>query len=247
MLQSYDVGEKELGQRIYREKTKENNSVVSFMDFSNFEMAWKTAEMLSKARCIPKEFWDNPADVLVIVQSGYELGLSPMTSLQNMMIVNNRPSIYGDAMLAVCMRTIGQKYGFIDCIEAYEVSSGEWECTVLRDGREKIIRTFTMQEAKEAGYLTKPGSWQTNRKRMMQFRPRSFALRDMFPDILKGIPTVEEMKDVEQPEQLVYDKNIKSTVDSMKERLIKKQNAIPLSLPLTFSEKSNVGLDNKGE
>jgi len=229
----------------YIPRTEKNKSEISFMDFSNFEMAWKTAEMLSKARCIPKEFWDNPADVLVIVQFGHELGLTPMASLQNMMIVNNRPSIYGDAMLAVCMRTKGQSSGFIDLIEVYDESKYEWSCTAIRDGRQDITRTFTLEEAKLGGLLNKPGAWQTNRKRMMQFRPRSFALRDMFPDILKGIPTVEEMKDI--PFEKQNNLEIKNTVDSMKERLKNKLSPIPL----TFSEPSNIkvnlSLDNNGK
>lgn len=223
-----------LGQnKVYNQdvqKIEKNKQEVSFMDFSNFENAWKTAEMLSNTRCIPKEFWGNPADILVIVQCGHELGLRPMTSLQNMMIVNNRPSIYGDAMLAVCMRTIGQKHGFIDCIEVYESSTGEWTCTILRDGREPIIRTFTMQEAKDAGYLSKPGAWQTNRKRMMQFRPRSFGLRDMFPDILKGVPTIEEMQDVKNFGQNdLVNSQEKNTAYLFKESLKNKFNPVLLN------------------
>ena len=218
--------------RQYIPRTEKNKSEISFMDFSNFEMAWKTAEMLSKAKCIPKEFWDNPADVLVVVQFGHELGLSPMASLQNMMIVNNRPSIYGDAMLAVCMRTKGQPGGFLDCIEIYNEEKCEWSCTAMREGRQDITRTFTMEEAKLGGFLNKAGAWQTNRKRMMQFRPRGFALRDMFPDLLKGLSTIEEMRDEGQSSKASNNEAIKNTVDSMKERLINKQNAIPL----TFSE-----------
>jgi len=190
---------------------------IDFMDFSNFERAWKTAEMLCKAKCIPQCFWENPADALVVIQSGHELGLSPMRSLQNMMIVNNRPSIYGDAMLAVCQATKGKVGGFIDCIEVYDDKTGEWTCTVTRDGRAPITRTFTMQEAKDGGFLSKSGPWQTSRKRMMQVRPRSFALRDMFADILMGVLTVEEMQDIAANEPVFKDE--KNTAESMKERL----------------------------
>ena len=212
--------------RVYKEKPKNE---VAFMDFSNFEIAWKTAEMLCKAKCIPQCFWDNPADALVVIQSGHELGLSPMRSLQNMMIVNNRPSIYGDAMLAVCQATKGKVGGFIDCIEEYNNETGEWTCTVTRDGRAPITRTFTMQEAKDGGFLSKSGPWQTSRKRMMQVRPRSFALRDMYSDILMGVLTVEEMQDVESFSRLEYKHlETKSTVDSMKDRLKIKKHQQPL-------------------
>lgn len=190
---------------------------VNVMDFSNFEKAWKMVEMLCKAKCIPQNFWDNPEDALVVIQTGHEIGLSPMSSLRNMMIVNNRPSIYGDAMLALCMKTKGKVGGFIDCIEVYNEETQDWTCTVSREGRETKSKTFTMQDAKDGGFLTKPGAWQTSRKRMMQFRSRSFVLRDMFADILMGVLTVEEMQDVEQPQAKAIES--KNTAESMKERL----------------------------
>ena len=211
-------------QRVYQE----SNSDINFMSFCNFDRAWKTAEWLSKAKCIPQEFWGNPSDILIVVQSGHELGLSPMVSLQNMMIVNNRPSIWGDAMLAVCMKTKGMKGGFIDCIEAYNKETGEWSCTALRDGREPITRTFDDNDA--GALLKKGGSWQMNPKRMKQMRCRSFTLRDMFPDILKGIITIEEMRDVE-----LIDKNRnferieKNTVETFKQNLKNKINELESS------------------
>lgn len=199
---------------------KDSGFSINFMDFSNYDAAWRTAELISKAKCIPREFQGNPADVLVVVQFGYELGLNPMIAIQNMMIVNNRPAIWGDAMLALCMRTKGQKFGFIDCIETYDEDKKHWTCTSIRDGREPVIRTFTMEDAKLGGLLEKPGSWQTNRKRMMQCRTRGFSLRDTYPDILKGIFSIEEASD-----DLIQDQDnknsytAKSIVDSMKDRL----------------------------
>jgi len=211
------------GKLYMEEKQINKKNEISFMDFSNFDSAWKTAEMLCKAKCIPQRFWDNPADALVVIQFGHEVGLSPMRSLQTVMVVNNIPSVYGDAMLALCMSTKGKVGGYIDCIEIYNEETQDWTCTVIRDGVEKKSQTFTLKDAELGGFLKKPGAWQTNRKRMMQLRSRAFTLRDMFPDILMGIMTVEEMRDVES----FNEKNIiesKSTSDSMKERLKAKQS-----------------------
>lgn len=224
-----------------------SKSNVDFMDFSNFEMAWKTAEMISKARCIPKEFQGNPSDILVAIEFGNEIGLRPMASLQNIMIVNNKPSIYGDAMLAVCMAFPD----FIDCIEKYDSEKQEASCTVKRKGREPITKVFNKKMAEAAKLWGKvssggiPSPWVTNPERMMQFRARGFALRDMFPDVLKGMPTVEEMRDSQIYE--TRDSNnleIKNTVDSMKERLKSKQmtseNILDLNKnPICLTEKQN--------
>jgi hypothetical protein len=207
------------------------NNSINFMDFSNLERALKTAEMLSKAKCLPQEFWGNPADILVVVQFGDDLGIKPMTALQNTMIVNNRPALWGDLMLAICMRTKGKEGGFIDCIETFDEENQIAKCIVKRDGREPLERTFSRQKAETAklwGKVGKTGnasSWVTHPERMLQFKARGFALRDMFPDILKGVVSIEEMAD-----ELIQDKEdknkytAKSIVDSMKNNLKNKLN-----------------------
>ncbi len=202
------------------EKKTSSKNEIAFMDFSNFERALRTAEMLCKAKCIPQKYWDNPSDALVVIQCGHEIGLSPMKSLQTMMIINNVPSIYGDTMLAICMKTKGKVGGFIDCVEVYDEDSGEWTCTVTRDGRVPKTYSFTNKEAEIGGFTKKPGPWQTNRKRMMQLKPRNFVLRDMFADILTGVMTVEEMEDIpKENNNKINEIEIKNTAESMKERL----------------------------
>ncbi len=52
-----------------------------------------------------------------------------------------------------------------------------------------------LMDAKRAGLWTKAGPWQTYPRRMLQMRARSFALRDAFPDVLKGLISVEEALD----------------------------------------------------
>lgn len=218
--------EKIVYNQFYREEKQiYKKNEISFMDFSNFDNAWKCAEMISKARCIPKEFQGNPSDILVAIQFGHDLGMKPMTSLQNIMIVNNKPSIYGDAMLAVCMAFPD----FIDCIESYDSETQQASCTVKRKGREPLTRIFNRKMAESARLWGKvsstgiPSPWVTSPERMLQFRARGFALRDMFPDVLKGMPTVEEMRDVESFNESKFIES-KSTSDSMKERLKAKQS-----------------------
>ena len=52
-----------------------------------------------------------------------------------------------------------------------------------------------MDDAKAAGLLGKQGPWTQYPKRMRQMRARAFAVRDVFPDVLKGLPVAEEVMD----------------------------------------------------
>jgi hypothetical protein len=50
-------------------------------------------------------------------------------------------------------------------------------------------------EAKKAGLWGKQGPWTQYPRRMLQMRARGFALRDAFPDVLRGLVTAEEAAD----------------------------------------------------
>jgi hypothetical protein len=43
--------------------------------------------------------------------------------------------------------------------------------------------------------MGKQGPWGQYPKRMRQMRARAFALRDVFPDVLRGLPVAEELMD----------------------------------------------------
>jgi hypothetical protein len=64
-----------------------------------------------------------------------------------------------------------------------------------RKGRKPVTAKFSVEDAKRAGLWGKQGPWQAYPKRMMQMRARGFALRDAFPDVLKGLITAEEAQD----------------------------------------------------
>jgi hypothetical protein len=53
-----------------------------------------------------------------------------------------------------------------------------------------------MEDAKRAGLAGKQGPWQQYPKRMLQMRARAFALRDVFPDVLRGVYVAEEAADM---------------------------------------------------
>jgi hypothetical protein len=56
------------------------------------------------------------------------------------------------------------------------------------------VGMFSGQDAKTAGLLGKSGPWSNYPARMMAMRARAFALRNAFPDALKGIHAMEEFQ-----------------------------------------------------
>jgi len=156
----------------------------------NIEEALKFADMLSKSNLVPKEFIGNPGNILVAIQWGMELGLQPMQSMQNIAVINGRPSLWGDSVLALVKASPTCEY----VVE--EVGDNGATCKVKRRGEPEQVRHFTVEDAKKASLWGKQGPWTNYPKRMLQVRARSWALRDVFPDVLRGMPIAEELQDM---------------------------------------------------
>src|SRR5690606_10728351 len=144
----------------------------------SLDEAMRFAEILAKSSIVPKDFSGNPGNILVAIQWGLELGLQPMQAMQNIAVINGRPALWGDAVIALVRSSPLCEY-------IYETDDGETAtCRVKRRGEEEQVRTFSMADAKAANLLGKAGPWTQYPKRMRQMRARAFALRDVFPDVL---------------------------------------------------------------
>lgn len=154
----------------------------------------KLAEYLAKSNLAPKCYQGKPADLFIAMAMGYKMGIPPEQAMLCIAVINGKPSLYGDEMLAICMR----HPSFVDIIEE-PIMDGKtvvgYNCTVKRKGMSDKTIPFTLEQAKKAGLLAKGGVWAQYPERMLQMRARAFALRDRFPDVLKGISSSEEVGD----------------------------------------------------
>lgn len=154
----------------------------------------KLAGQLATSELVPKCYRGKPQDLFLCWAIGYSIGMSPEQSMQCIAIINGKPCMYGDEMLALCM----SHRDFDDIIETPIVKNDSvigYNCTVKRKGRADKESIFTLDMAKKAGLLAKGGVWNQYPERMLKLRARGFCLRDAFPDALKGIKPREEVED----------------------------------------------------
>lgn len=160
--------------------------------------AWRCAQLVASSGLAPKQFNGNPSAVMVAAAMGAEIGLSFMQSIQSIAVINGRPSLWGDALLALCENT-GQ------LVEFSETTIGEGDkltavCRATRvraNGvKRQVEEQFSVADAKLANLWSKDGPWKQYPRRMLKMRARSFALRDLFADVLRGVRTTEEAIDV---------------------------------------------------
>jgi len=171
---------------------------------SDMDQLWRAAQAVAKSGLAPKGI-DTPEAVFVAMEMGLELGLPLMASLQNIAVVNGRPTLWGDSQLAV-VRSTGELEEFSEWYEqggkrlARNPSTFDDNtaavCRVKRRGMEASETAFTVGDAKRAALWGKQGPWTQYPARMLRFRARSFALRDQFGDALRGLLSTEEAQDI---------------------------------------------------
>jgi hypothetical protein len=187
---------------------------------TTIEDGMRLARVLACSDLVPEAFraateaelTKKSADVLVAIELGMELGLAPMQALQSIAVINGRPSIFGDGLLALCMGApvyeSHDEYYTVNGERREAITSDDlaapttaavcvFERRVGASGTIRSVeRAFSVADAKRANLLNKKGPWQEYPARMLRMRARSWAARDAFPDVLRGICSAEEAADI---------------------------------------------------
>lgn len=137
---------------------------------------------------LPRQI-DTPHKALAIVLKGRELGIPPMEALAQLYVVNGRVAMQAQLMLALIARS-GRGTWQIE-------ESTAQACTVVMkrsDNGAAMRLRFTIEEAKAAGLLAKSGSaWSAYPAAMLRARAISACARVVFPDVIGGMYTPEEL------------------------------------------------------
>ena len=152
------------------------------------------AEKAARSGMVPPHYNNKPDAIVIAVQMGSELGLAPMQALQNIAVIGNRPAIWGDAMPGLCRAS-----GLMRTMREWSEGEGDdmvFYCEAVRkDDPQAVLGAFSVADAIRAALWGKD-IWKKYPKRMLQMRARGFCLRDAFPDVLKGLVSVEEAEDM---------------------------------------------------
>jgi hypothetical protein len=151
------------------------------------------SKLIANSNFVPQEYRGKPGDILVCLQMGAELGLSPLAALQSISVINGKPSVWGDGAIALV-----QASGLL--VDHAEDVEGEGDerygyCRMVRRGRATpYMKKFSIADAKRAG-LWGRNVWKGYPDVMLVARARSACMRAAFPDVLKGVITREEAID----------------------------------------------------
>lgn len=167
-------------------------SVMMPQTYSELE---RWAAKIAGTDFVPKEYRGKPDSVLICAQYALEIGLGIVEGLRSIAVINGKPSLYGDGLLALCQSSPVCEYIKESPILDDQGHVTGYICEAKRKGQDAKQSRFTIEDARRAKLSTKLGPWQEYPQRMLQMRARGFALRDVFSDVLKGLIAREEAED----------------------------------------------------
>lgn len=146
------------------------------------------AERMAQSKLIPYTLHKKPHDILIILQQGRELNIPPMQALNGINVIQGKPTVSPQLMLAMIYRGMPNALIEFDLNEKDSVAI----VTMARAGGvNKYTSTWSLDRANKMG-LTGKDNWKKQPMTMLKWRAVSDAARIVFPDIISGIYTTEE-------------------------------------------------------
>ena len=167
---------------------------VGFLEPQSFDEAWKVSDLLANSSFVPNTFKGKPQDVMAAIALGKELGFPTMQSLQNIAVINGRPTIWGDLFRALIL----SRPDLLKFDETFHEETQTANCHIRRRMKNGIemsfYGSFSAEDARNAGLLGKD-NYKKHLRRMLKHRALGFCGRDAYADALKGIGLAEEQQD----------------------------------------------------
>lgn len=143
------------------------------------------AKALAGAGLLPSAYRDKPANVLVAIETGTMLGIAPMAAIQNVHVIEGKPTFSAGLMAALVrraghtVRITGDNEKAVATIERLDDPGFEFRAE------------WTVARAKQAG-LTGKGPWKAYPAAMLKARAISEVARDACQDVFLGPVYVPE-------------------------------------------------------
>jgi len=165
--------------------TKTGELMPVSLDMEKWQVMRQQADVLVKSGFLPASV-NTPEKALAIMQKGKELGIGPMEALSSINVIQGKPSVSPQLMLALARRT-GE---LIDM--KMETSEKGATVTITRKGQSPYTTTFGVKEATDLGLMGKD-NYKKQAGTMFGWRALAANLRITFPDAISGLYLVEEM------------------------------------------------------
>lgn len=176
-------------------------------NMESIKTAYKIATMLCKSNLVPQAYKNNPVDCMIAMEMTSRTNFPLLMVMQNLYIIQGKPSWSGQFCTAVVNAS-----GRFSPLEFIRLTNEDGSlkgyfcrATRLSDGKTCEGSPVDWDMVKNEGWYSKSGSkWKTMPDLMFHYRAAAFFVREHCPDLLCGLQTAEEVRDVkgyEQPQE----------------------------------------------
>jgi hypothetical protein len=172
-------------------KTNNQETAIALQGETSMGDLMTFAKTIAASGLIPDAYRGKPADILVTLVTGRELGISPMQSLRGIHIIKGKAVMSADLIVALCKRSPSCKYFTL-------VSSTPVLATYKthRHGDpEPTTMDFSMEDARTARLTGNP-TWSKYPNAMLRARCMTALARVVYPDICFGLFETDEGHDI---------------------------------------------------
>lgn len=147
------------------------------------------AEVFAKSGLLPEALRGKVPDVVVQIMAGQELGLAPMAAIRGVHIVQGKPILSADTMVALALGSGVCEY--FSCVE--ETATSVTYETKRKGSPHPQRVTWSDDDTKAAGLQLKD-NWRMHKKQMRRARAKAILARDVYPDVLAGCYDPDEIQ-----------------------------------------------------
>lgn len=154
------------------------------------------AKVIADSDLVPKDYKGKPANVLIAWEISSELGIPPIQGMQNISVINGRAAVWGELATAIVQRHALTESLQFSTAEEVAKTGKAWTRMTRKDRPGMVYEySFSREDAKTAGLLTKEGTWRNYPNWMLQMRANAFCYKMGAADMLKGLTVAEEAMD----------------------------------------------------
>ena len=165
-----------------------------------YKIAINQAKVLASSDLVPEQTYrGKAANCLIALDMAYRMNMSPLNVMQNLFIVKGKPGWSGQYCIAA-INACGRfsPLEFVRLVDDKGKLTGYYaKATNIQTGMICEGAPVTWDMVKAEGWLDKSGSkWKTMPDQMFRYRCAAFFARTFCPEVLNGLQTVEELRDV---------------------------------------------------
>lgn len=202
-----------------------SNPISVFQSESSFEAAQRIARALTSSGLVPQAYQgpNGIPNALIAMDMGNRMGLSPMTVMQNLHVIEGKPSWASSFIISALnacglfsplrwrITDLGERTVSVDkwvgpkgerrkVTESVTIHDKQWIAYAIEKATGEVLEgpPVSIGMAVAEGWFTKPGSkWVTMEDLMGRYRSAAFFGRLYAPHLLNGMSTADEIIDVE--------------------------------------------------